>query len=45
MFYNGVMNSIYKETRILSDIPIQYKVVEDEKFVEMLGGIKTFENF
>jgi hypothetical protein len=45
MFYNGVMNTIYKETRILSDIPVQYKVVEDEKFIEMLGGIKPFESF
>jgi hypothetical protein len=45
MFYNGVMNNIYKQTRILSDIPVQYKVVEDEKFIEMLGGIKPFESF
>ena len=45
MFYNGVMNSIYKETRILEDIPIQYKVIENEKFIEMLDGIRPLESF
>lgn len=34
MFYNGVMNTVYKETRVLSDIPIQYKVIEDERFIK-----------
>ena len=39
MFYNGVINTVYKETRLLSDIPVKYKVVEDEKYIKIVNGL------
>lgn len=39
IFYNRVMDTLYKETRILSDIHIQYKVVENEEYVKMVNDL------
>lgn len=45
LFYSQLMNSLYKETIILKDISVQYKVVENEDYLKLMGGVKPLKSF
>ena len=45
MFYSQIMESIYKGTRILEGMPVQYKVVENQEFIDSIGGVRPLTGF
>lgn len=45
LFYSQLMDSLHKETIILKNIPVQYKVVENEDYLKLMGGVKPLKGF